>query len=230
MRTNPDAVLMFAAGFGTRMKPLTETRPKPLIEVGGRALIDHAMHLVDQHGVSRVVVNLHYKPEMIRSHFQNSKVILSEETPDILDTGGGLKAAIPLLGAGPVFTMNTDAVWSGPNPFTMLKDAWQPDLMDALLLCIPKEQAMGHAGQGDFLIEPDGHARRGAGLIYSGVQIIQTAVARDVEESAFSLNVIWDRLIAADRLFGLAYTGRWCDVGQPASISVAERMLAGGDV
>lgn len=225
MRHLPDAVLMFAAGFGTRMKPLTETRPKPLIEVAGRPLIDHAMELVTDHGLARVVVNLHYKSEMIRAHLAGQDVLFSEEMPEILETGGGLKAAIPLLGPGPVYTMNTDAVWAGPNPFAVLERAWQPERMDALLLCLPKDRASGHTGAGDFVIGPAGQAHRGPGLIYSGVQIIQSGEALKIEEEAFSMNQIWDRLIAAQRLFAVAYPGRWCDVGQPDSLAQAEQML-----
>lgn len=230
MRNVPDAVLMFAAGFGTRMKPLTDTRPKPLIEVAGRTLIDHAMRLVTAHALSRIVVNLHYKSQMIRDHLADTGVIFSEEQPEILETGGGLKAALPLLGPGPVYTMNTDAVWSGPNPLAVLREAWQPQRMDALLLCIPKDQAVGHSGIGDFLIDTVGRARRGPGLVYSGVQIIQPTEVHSIEEAAFSLNVIWDRLIETERLYAVEYTGQWCDVGQPASIPVAEHMLANTNV
>lgn len=230
MRNDPDAVLMFAAGFGTRMKPLTDICPKPLIKVGGQALIDHAMQLATDHGVARIVVNLHYKSHMIRDHLAGTSTLFSEEQPDILETGGGLKAASPLLGHGPVYTMNTDAVWSGANPFDMLCKAWQPERMDALLLCIPQGQAVGHKGGGDFVIGADGTAHRGPGLVYSGLQIIQSETVRDVEETAFSLNVIWDRLIASNRLHAVAYSGEWCDVGQPASIALAEDMLARLDV
>lgn len=230
MRNTPDSILMFAAGFGSRMKPLTDTRPKPLVEVGGQSLIDQAMRLVRGHGIGRVVVNLHYKSEMIREHFAKTDIIFSDEQPDILDTGGGLKAALPLLGPAPVFTMNTDAVWSGPNPLSVLCDEWRPEHMDALLLCIPRHQTVGHAGVGDFQIDPSGRARRGPGLIYSGLQIMKPKAVLDVEQRVFSLNLVWDRLIATGRLFGVPYTGSWCDVGQPSSIQLAEDMLARADV
>lgn len=230
MRNRPDALLMFAAGFGTRMKPLTDKLPKPLVEVAGRPLIDHALSIVQDHGVSRVVANLHYKADMIRNHLAETRVLFSEESPDILETGGGLRAALPLLEDGPVFTMNSDAVWSGPNPLTLLSQAWQSEDMDALLLCIPKANALGHYGTGDFGIDADGRAYRGTDLVYSGVQIICPTELDHFEDRAFSLNCVWDRMIDAGRLFGLPYQGRWCDVGQPASIAIAEDMLAASHV
>lgn len=230
MQSKPDAVLMFAAGFGTRMKPLTDTCPKPLIAVAGQSLIDHATALVTDYGIPRIVVNLHYRSEMIREHLAGTNMQFSEEQPEILDTGGGLKAALPMLGNSPVFTMNTDAVWSGPNPFSVLCKSWNPELMDALLLCIPPENAVGHAGRGDFTLGKHGQAERGPGFIYSGIQIIQPDVVRAIDQDVFSLNIVWDRLIASNRLFGAPYPGKWCDVGQPQSIALAEEMLAHADV
>lgn len=230
MQSQPNAVLMFAAGFGTRMKPLTDTCPKPLIAVAGQSLIDHATALVTDYGIPRIVVNLHYRSEMIRQHLAGTNMQFSEEQPEILDTGGGLKAALPMLGNSPVFTMNTDAVWSGPNPFSVLCKSWNPELMDALLLCIPPENAVGHAGRGDFMLGKRGQAERGPGLIYSGIQIIQPDIVRAIDQDVFSLNIVWNRLIASNRLFGAPYPGKWCDVGQPQSIALAEEMLAYADV
>lgn len=230
MRNDPEAVLMFAAGFGCRMKPLTDDRPKPLIEVAGQTLIDHALDLITGHGISHVVANLHYKSDMIRHHLAEKEILFSEERPDILDTGGGLRAALPLLGPGSVYTMNTDAVWSGPNPFEVLQRAWQPEDMDALLLCIPKDRALGHLGHGDFLLGPDGRLSRGPGLIYSGIQVINPTGLSEIKEDAFSLNIIWDRCMAANRLYAVAYPGQWCDVGRPECIAIAERMVAHANV
>jgi MurNAc alpha-1-phosphate uridylyltransferase len=221
-------VMLFAAGFGTRMGALTASRPKPLIEVGGRALIDHALDLVGGYGPPRVVVNLHYLPDHITAHLAGRDILYSHEAPAILETGGGLRAALPLLGPGPVLTMNTDAVWQGPNPLCHLAALWRPEKMDALLLCIPVEQAVGHAGAGDFTIAPDGRASRGPGLVYSGVQIIKPDLLHEIAEKAFSLNVLWDRMLAKGRLSAAPYPGRWCDVGHPAGIAQAEAML--GDV
>ena len=126
--------MLFAAGFGTRMGALTAERPKPLIAVAGKPLIDHALDLVEPLGLARVVANLHYKPEPLIAHLSGRGILFSHETPDILETGGGLRHALPLLGRGPVFTMNTDAVWRGPNPLTLLAEAWNPDRMDAILI------------------------------------------------------------------------------------------------
>lgn len=217
--------MMFAAGFGTRMGALTADRPKPLIKVAGKPLIDHALNLVDEFGADRTVVNLHYRPEMLEDYLADRVLQFSREEPDILETGGGLRQALPMLGEGPVFTMNTDAVWRGPNPLSLLAQAWNPDIMDALLLCIPPENAIGHNGDGDFHLSDEGSLRRGAGLIYSGVQIIKPEGVHDIPETSFSLNLLWDQMLESGRLHGLAYTGQWCDVGHPEGIAQAEAML-----
>ncbi|MEO0371068.1 MAG: nucleotidyltransferase family protein [Pseudomonadota bacterium] len=225
MRNDPTAVMIFAAGFGTRMGDLTKDRPKPLIEVAGRPLIDHALSVVDGFGADKVVINLHYKAELLRAHLAGKDVAFSEERPDILETGGGLKAALPLLGGEVVFTMNSDAVWAGPNPLRHLLGFWDPDKMDALLLCVPRDHAIGHDGTGDFLLDPQGRMSRGAGQVYSGVQIIKTDRVQDTAKAAFSLNEVWDVALAKGRLFGASYPGTWCDVGHPEGICLAEAML-----
>ncbi|WP_138935803.1 nucleotidyltransferase family protein [Roseovarius arcticus] len=231
MRNVPTSLMLFAAGFGTRMGSLTADRPKPLIEVAGRALLDHALDIGADAGVPRIVVNAHYKAEQIAAHLAGRDIAISREAPDILDTGGGLRAAMPLLGRSPVFTMNSDAIWHGPNPLALLAEAWRDD-MDALLLCVPPAHAIGHAGQGDFVMDADGRATRGAGrgLIYSGAQIIRTDALAEMPDSAFSLNVVWDKMLADARLFGISYPGNWCDVGHPGGIKLAEDMLEHRDV
>ena len=133
----PDALMLFAAGFGTRMGALTADRPKPLVEVAGKPLIDHALDLAEGVGPLRRVANAHYRADQLAAHLDGRDVALSREEPEILDTGGGLRAALPLLGPDPVFALNTDAVWSGPNPLRLLAEAWDPERMDALLLCVP---------------------------------------------------------------------------------------------
>ena len=222
--------MLFAAGFGTRMGALTADRPKPMVPVAGRPLIDHALDLVEPLGLSRVVANLHYRPDPLITHLQGRNIAFSHEQPDILETGGGLRHALPLLGTGPVFTMNTDAVWRGPNPLSLLAQAWDPDRMDALLICIPRGNAIGHAGQGDFILGEGGQITRGPGHVYGGVQIIRTEGLHDIAEAAFSLNLLWNRMAAAGRLFGLPYPGQWCDVGHPEGITAAERMIGAPDV
>ena len=226
----PDALMLFAAGFGTRMGALTADRPKPLVEVAGKPLIDHALDLAEGVGPLRRVANAHYRADQLAAHLDGRDVALSREEPEILDTGGGLRAALPLLGPDPVFALNTDAVWSGPNPLRLLAEAWDPERMDALLLCIPKAQAIGHSGTGDFLIAQDKRATRGPGLIYSGVQIIKPDLLHDIKDPAFSLNLLWDRMLAETRLSALPYPGQWCDVGHPDGIQQAEAMLGQRDV
>lgn len=217
--------MVFAAGFGTRMGALTKDRPKPLIEVAGKPLLDHALDLARPLGLSRTIVNTHYLSHMIADHLEGQNIGVINEAPDILETGGGLKNAAAMLGDGPAFTLNSDAVWHGPNPLQGLAAAWQPEKMDALLLLLPKANALGHKGKGDFLMAEDGSLSRGAGLVYSGAQIIRPELATENEDKAFSLNVIWDNLIQSGRLFGTLYSGAWCDVGSPEGISRAESML-----
>ncbi|PIL21806.1 hypothetical protein P775_02200 [Puniceibacterium antarcticum] len=217
--------MLFAAGFGTRMGALTQNRPKPLIPVAGRALIDHALDIATEHGPLRRVVNTHYLPDQMATHLADKDVVISHESPEILDTGGGLRAALPLLGGGPVFTLNTDAIWSGPNPLTLLSTAWNAERMDALLLCVPLPRALGRKGAGDFSLE-QGRLHRGGDMVYTGAQILRTDGLADIAESAFSLNQLWNRMDAKERLFGITYPGTWCDIGHPEGLALAEGLLA----
>ncbi|MEX0348305.1 MAG: nucleotidyltransferase family protein [Paracoccaceae bacterium] len=219
-------ILLFAAGFGTRMGALTRDRPKPLIPVAGRALIDHTLDLACAVQPGLIAANLHYKADMLAAHLEPKGIAVNIEQPDILETGGGLRAALPLLGSAPVVTMNTDAIWYGTNPIAQLLDAWEPDRMDALLMCVPVEQALGHAGQGDFTRDSTGRIARGSGLIYGGVQILKTERLAEIDADAFSLNRLWDLMLADRRLFALRYSGSWCDVGSPDGITLAETLLA----
>lgn len=222
--------MLFAAGFGTRMGELTRNTPKPLLRVGGKALLDRTLDLTHAISPARTVVNAHYHHQKVVDHLKAKPVQVVVETPEILETGGGLRNALPLLGDGPVFTSNTDAVWRGPNPFQMLQEAWQPEKMDALLLCLPKENAIGHKGKGDFVLSETGQISRGPGVVYSGIQILKTDGLHDISETAFSLNLLWDQMHKRDRLYGLTYPGKWCDVGSPEGITLAEKMLEAPDV
>ncbi|MBQ2262010.1 MAG: nucleotidyltransferase family protein [Loktanella sp.] len=221
-------LMIFAAGLGTRMGDLVMHRPKPLVQVAGKPLIDHALTLTALPQIGPKVVNLHYHAPMLRDHLASYDIRFSDETDLLRETGGGLRHALPLLGGSPVITMNTDAVWRGPNPIAHLICEWREE-MEALLLIVPQPQAMGHKGVGDFELDAAGRLHRAADtikdMIYTGVQIIRTDLLAEVDQDAFSLNLIWDKMLARGRLYGTIYDGQWCDVGQPASIPLAEAML-----
>ena len=224
----PFPLMLFAAGFGTRMGTLTTDRPKPLIKVAGKALLDHALLIADGAGVTRRAINLHYLGDQIATHVAQRNIALSWERGEILETGGGLRAALPLLGSGPVMALNTDAIWTGENPLTQLMTAWDDTKMDALLLLLPQKAARGHRGSGDFLLANDGRISRAngaAGSVYLGAQIIRSDVLLAITEPVFSLNRPWDDLIAKGRAYGLIHQGGWCDVGSPEGIATAEALL-----
>jgi len=228
----PFPLMIFAAGFGTRMGALTAARPKPLIEVAGETLLDRALAMGRAAGARPIVVNTHYRAEMIAAHLGGTcDVRLSEERPGILDTGGGLRAALPLLGPGPAMTLNPDAVWTGPNPLAALARAWNAARMEALLMLVPRGRARAHAGAGDFVIGADGRLARASGapgaLVYAGAQILRTEGLAEIAEPAFSLNRVWDAMLARGAVHGLVHPGGWADVGTPAGIAAAEALLAG---
>ena len=217
-------ILLFAAGKGTRMGHLTAQKPKSLVEVSGQPLINHALQLVDEIPAAPRVVNIHHYSEQLREHLVGQNVTFSDESDQLRETGGGLKHAMPLLNGSPVMTLNTDAVWVGPNPLRQLLDAWD-DRMEALLLTIPLARVNGHAGSGDYLRDAQGRLSRGQGEVYSGAQIIRTDRLDEIEQDTFSMNVVWDQIQERDGLYGTSYSGNWCDVGQPSSIPIAEAML-----
>lgn len=225
MSDAPQSAMIFAAGFGTRMGELTRTQPKPLIPVAGRALIDHTLDLIRDHRVSRVVANTHYLSDQLETHLTPLGVTVSAETPDILDTGGGLKQALPLLGNRPLFTTNSDAIWQGPNPLALLADAWDPARMEALLICVPLSSCLGRKSAGDFGLDTEGRISRGGDFVYGGVQILNPTRVAAHPDRVFSLNVIWDDIARDGGLFGLRYPGRWCDVGHPDGLALAETLI-----
>ena len=235
--TGPETAMILAAGLGTRMRPLTDTRPKPLLPLRGRPMIDLALDHAAAAGVRRAVVNLHYLGGMVRDHLARRaapEILFSEEQPEILDTGGGIAHALPLLGAAPFHAVNSDAVWVGPNPLAVLAAAWAPARMDALLLLVPRGRARSYTRPGDFFLSGEGDAptRRGdaeaAPLVYSGAQIIAPGSFANAPSGAFSLNLIWDALLARGRLAAVTYPGIWVDVGTPAGLAVAESALREG--
>ena len=223
--------MIFAAGFGTRMKHLTRSTPKPMIPVAGTPLIDRALTMVEATHPPRIVIILHYQPNVLEAHLAGRKVVTTlREAPDILETGGGLRNARPLLGSDPVITVNPDVVWAGPNPITLALQAWNPDRMDALLMCVPMARVRGRAEAGDFDLDDQGRLQRGGDLVYGGVQVMKTERLHDVPDAAFSLNVVWNDMARVGRLHGITYPGHWCDVGRPEGIAIAEDMLRQHDV
>lgn len=222
----PEAAFILAAGLGTRMRPLTNERPKALLRVSGRTLLDRAIDRAVEGGARRIVVNAHHCAEMIHAHCAARAappIAVSDERHRLLDTGGGAKRALPLIGPAPFFALNADALWTGPPPLTALAAAWDPARMDALLLLVPRARAAGRAGPGDF-VSDGGRLSRGDAGVYTGAQIVRMAAVAG-PPGAFSLNRVWDAAIARGRLWGVLHPGGWCDVGHPGGIAEAEAML-----
>lgn len=223
----PTACMILAAGFGTRMGALTAARPKPLIPVAGRALIDHALAQARGAGVGRIVVNGHYHADQMRAHLAGmADVAFSEEQPVILDSAGGIRHALPLLDADVIFSLNADAVWTGANALTQLAAAWMPARMDVLALMVPQARAVGRQAAGDFA--RDGNGRLDwdrAGEVYTGAQILKTSLLSGYPDGPFSLHDVWRDAMARGRMFGIAHAGHWADVGHPGGIEMAEAML-----
>ena len=230
MRQTPNALMLFAAGFGTRMGALTAQIPKPLLTVGGQTLIDRALDIADAAGITKTVVNLHHMGDQIASHLAGrTGISLSWEHAEILETGGGLRAALAQLGPDPVFTLNPDVVWAGPNPLIQLRNAWDSTTMDGLLLLLPMASVKGRDGRADFLLAPDGRITRAGDTgqhLYIGAQIVRTEGLASIPDSTFSLNRLWDQMIAQNRAYGLLYPGDWCDVGTPQGLTDAATLLA----
>jgi MurNAc alpha-1-phosphate uridylyltransferase len=232
-----DVAMLLSAGMGKRMRPLTATRPKPLVRVAGKALIDYGLDKLVEAGVARAVVNVHYLSDQLIAHCQGRQapaIAISDETGGLLETGGGMVHALPLLAADPFFCLNTDAVWlDGPrNAFAALSDAWDPARMDALLLLVSHAQAYNYTGMGDFHLDPMGQISRRkparvAPFIFTGIQIVSHRLLRDAPQGAFSTGVLWDRAIDEGRLYGLSHTGLWFEVGSPAMIAPTEAALRG---
>ncbi len=231
-----EAMLM-AAGLGTRMRPLTNDRPKPLVEIAGRPMIDHVMAALAGAGVEHAVVNVHYLPDLLTAHLGTQshgvRVSISDESDLLLETGVGLKKAAPLLASQAFYCVNSDNIWTedGGAALTRLAAAWDAETMDALLLLIPHARAHNHRGKGDFAMDDSARlTRRGqadsAPFIFTGVQILHRRLLDGAPDGPFSTNVLWDRALAAGRLFGLEHHGHWFDVGTPDAIAPTEAFLA----
>ncbi|MEM8823905.1 MAG: nucleotidyltransferase family protein [Pseudomonadota bacterium] len=216
------AVMVFAAGLGTRMRPLTDDRPKALVHVAGRPLIDHALDQV--RGPGPTVINAHHHADRLIAHLTDQDVTISHEDPTLLETGGGLKHARPHLGTDPILTMNSDAVWTGPRARATLEAAWQ-DHMDGLLLVVPAARAVGHPGK-DFALEPDGRLTRDTrNMAYTGAGLLRTDLLAGIDQDVFSLWELWRPMLAKGTLYGVEHPGSWADVGTPEGIAQAEAML-----
>jgi MurNAc alpha-1-phosphate uridylyltransferase len=227
--------MIMGAGLGLRMRPLTADRPKPLVTVGGKTLIDHSIDRLVAAGVTRIVVNLHYRGEMLRAHLarrHDAEIIFSDESDKLLDTGGGVVKAMPLLGPAPFFVLNSDSVWvESIAALPAMMREWDESRMDGLLLLAEMGTAMGYEGSGDFVRKADGtvgRARDHAGLTpyaYPGVQIVHPRMFEGAPAGAFSTNLMWDRAIARGRLFGTLLNGVWLHVGTPQARDEAEAYL-----
>jgi len=236
--TVPRTAMIMAAGLGTRMRPLTATRPKPLVEVAGKTLLDHVLDRLGAAGVERVVVNVHYLPDALEAHLNRRSdfdVTISDERDLLLETGGGLVKAGPLIDCDPFLAVNSDNYWvDGPaDALKLLASQWDGERMDALLLLVPHARAGNHHGLGDFHMSAEGQLRRRgkariAPFVFTGIQIMAKRLLEDAPEGPFSTNVLWDRAIATGRLFGAVHQGLWFDVGTPPSIRATEDALAQG--
>ena len=231
----PRRAMVLAAGLGTRMQPLTDRMPKPLVEVAGKPLIDHVLDRLAGAGVEGAVVNVHYKAEMIEKHLNGRakpRITISDERGVLLGTGGGLVKALPHLGEEPFYLVNSDTIWiDGVTPnLTRLAAGFDPATMDALLLLAPTTGSIGYHGRGDFTVLPDGRLqRRGerevAPFVYAGAAILTPALFKNPPPDAFSLNVLFARAAAQGRLHGLRLEGQWMHVGTPEAIGEAEAAI-----
>ena len=235
----PETAMVMAAGLGKRMRPLTATRPKPLVEVAGKPLIDHVLDRLRAAGVRRVVVNVHYLADSVEAHLAQRagglEVAISDERGLLLETGGGLVKAAPMIGSDPFLVVNSDNFWvDGPSDaLRLLASGWDDDKMDALLLLVPLARAGNHRGSGDFHLDRSGRVRRRgrskvAPYVFTGIQMVSKRLLRDAPDGPFSTNILWDRAIAEGRCFGSVHHGLWFDVGTPASIPATEKALADG--
>ena len=229
------AAMIMGAGLGSRMRPLTDDRPKPLVTVGGKTLIDHSLDRLGAAGVTLAVVNLHYKAEMLRAHLarrHDIEIVFSDETEKLLDTGGGVVKALPHFRGAPFFVLNSDSIWvEGAIPaLPAMLAQWDAGRMDGLLLLADMNTAMGYEGTGDFVLKADGRVARardsvGTAYAYPGVQIVHSRLFEGAPAGAFSTNVMWDRAIAAGTLFGALLDGVWIHVGTPQARDEAEAYL-----
>ena len=232
----PRTAMIMAAGLGKRMRPLTATTPKPLIPVGGKPLLDHVLEKLAAAGVKRAVVNVHYLADAVEAHLASRahglEVAISDERSLLMETGGGLVQAAPLIDSDPFIALNSDNLWvDGPaDTLKLLASHWDDAKMDALLLLVPLARAENHRGMGDFHMDRSGRLRRRdrshvAPFVYTGIQMVSKRLLRDAPEGPFSTNILWDRAIEEGRCFGAVHQGLWFDVGTPKAIPMTEAAL-----
>lgn len=233
--TAPKTAMVLAAGLGTRLRPITDSLPKPLVRVAGRPLIDWVLDRLVAAGIERAVVNTHYLAELIVEHLRRRRdleIHFSHE-PEILETGGGIKQALPLLGPDPFLSVNAKILWLNgrEDAIRRLAEAWVDARMDGVLLLQPTVTAVGYDGRGDFVLGPDGRIRRRrelevAPFLFSGVQILHPRLFENSPDGFFSLNLLYDRAIEAGRLYGIRHDGAWYHVGTPRHLAEVEARLA----
>ena len=240
-----DTAIVLAAGLGTRLRPASADKPKPLVPLARRALIDRVLDRLDAAGVGQVVVNVHHRAEQIERHLaqrERPKTIISDEREKLLDTGGGIKKALPLLGVDGFISHNSDSVWlepsvtnSGGSNLARLMAAWNPEQMDCLLMLALGSAAVGYTGRGDFSLDSDGRIRRRRDndvvpFVYTGVQILHPRAFAATPEGPFSANLVWNHAMLTGRAFGLRMEGLWMHVGAPDALAAAERVMATGAI
>jgi N-acetyl-alpha-D-muramate 1-phosphate uridylyltransferase len=235
----PRTAMILAAGLGKRMRPLTASRPKPLIEVAGKTLLDHILERLRQAGVEQVVVNVHYLADAVEAHLGKNphglEVRISDERRLLLETGGGMVKAAPLIDSDPFLVVNSDNLWlDGPaDTLRLLASHWDEERMDALLLLVPHARAANHRGMGDFHMGRSGRLRRRershvAPFVYTGIQIVAKRLLEAAPEGPFSTNLLWNKAIETGRCFGAVHQGLWFDVGTPQAIKATELLLEDG--
>ncbi len=239
MSWRPQRAIVLGAGLGQRMRPLTDERPKPLIEVAGKALIDHVLDRLGEAGIETAVVNVHYRADQLEAHLArrtHPRIVISDERAELLETGGGVRKALPLLGDEPFLVCNSDSfsVGGASNSLARLAALWDGTRMDALLLLASAAHALGYDGLGDFAMAQDGALRRRrekevVPFVFTGISILHPRLLEGSPAGPFSLNRPWNAAIEHGRLFGMRQDGFWMHVGDPAALVAAERFIESGD-
>ena len=230
--------MVLAAGLGTRLRPITDTMPKPLVPIAGKPMIDYGLDALAEAGVKRAVVNVHHFADQMTAHLAGRavpQIILSDETDQLMNSGGGLARGLKLLGRDPVLVMNADLFWIGETPgqktnLQRLAEGFDPGSMDMLMLCVKLEDTTGHNGKKDFSLDAEGRLTRyeeesGTPVVYAGALALMPGLLDDAPDDAFNLNIYFDRAIEKGRLHGIMLEGHWITVGTPEAIGAAEAVI-----